>query len=53
MGGGACADPTSDTLGLITWQKPNTPLPPFSAPGLTLGGAQTWNYVWDFQGLKH
>lgn len=28
-----------------------SPSDTFSAPGLTLGGEQTWNYVWDFKGL--
>jgi hypothetical protein len=43
----------SGAVEIIVTQQPSTPLPPFSAPGLTLGGARTWNYVWDFRGLKH
>ncbi len=27
--------------------------PPFSISGFSLGGEQTWNYVWDFRGLSN
>jgi uncharacterized protein (TIGR03437 family) len=38
---------------IIVIQQPAASPPQFSAPGLSLGGAQTWNYVWDFRGLVH
>lgn len=37
---------------LVTQQPARVPSYPFSAPGLTLGGQQSWNYVFDFKGLK-
>ena len=40
-------------LELIVAQTPIVgPSQTFTAPGLTLGGEQSWNYVFDFQGLK-
>jgi uncharacterized protein (TIGR03437 family) len=36
---------------LVTQQPAQVPSNPFSAAGLTLGGEQSWNYVFDFKGL--
>jgi hypothetical protein len=36
---------------VVTQQPAQAPSQPFSAPGLTLGGEQGWNYVFDFKGL--
>jgi hypothetical protein len=36
---------------LVTQQTGQPQSYPFSAPGLTLGGEQLWNYVFDFKGL--
>ena len=36
---------------LVTQQPAQAPSFPFSATGLTLGGEQSWNYVFDFKGL--
>jgi uncharacterized protein (TIGR03437 family) len=42
------------TVEIIVTQQPATaPSQPFTAPGLTLGGVQIWNYVWDFRGLQY
>ena len=41
------------TMELIVTQTPAVgPSQTFTAPGLTLGGQQTWKYVFDFMGLK-
>jgi uncharacterized protein (TIGR03437 family) len=62
--GGFVADPASRRaatspasaaieLELIVTQTPAvSPSQTFTAPGLTLGGQQTWKYVFDFKGLK-
>ena len=34
-------------------QYPLAPIQPFTAPGLGIGGEQTWKYVFDFRGLKN
>jgi hypothetical protein len=36
---------------VVTQVPAQTPSQPFNAPGLTLGGEQVWNYVFDFKGL--
>ena len=38
---------------IITQTPDHGPSQPFNAPGLAYGGEQSWNYVWDFQGLKN
>jgi uncharacterized protein (TIGR03437 family) len=38
---------------IVTQQPSSVPSQPFSAPGLTFGGEQTWSYVFDFQGLTN
>jgi uncharacterized protein (TIGR03437 family) len=42
----------TDVEVIVTQQPGSIPSQPFSVPGLTLGGGQTWNYVFDFKGLK-
>jgi len=44
--------PHADVEILVTQQPGQTPAGLFSAAGLTLGGAQSWSYVFDFKGLK-
>ncbi len=36
---------------IVTQQPAQVPANPFIAAGLTLGGEQAWNYVFDFKGL--
>jgi hypothetical protein len=36
---------------IVTQQPAALPSLPFTAPGMTLGGEQTWKYVWIFHGL--
>lgn len=36
---------------VVTQVPAQAPSQPFHAPGLTLGGEQVWNYVFDFKGL--
>lgn len=44
--------PQQADIEILVTQKPaEVPSQPFSAPGLTLGGEQVWNYVFDFKGL--
>ena len=38
---------------IVTQQPATSPNQPFSIPGATMGGAHTWNYVWDFRALQH
>jgi hypothetical protein len=38
---------------VVTQQPLASPEQLFSAPGLSLGGQQTWSYVWDFRGLTN
>ena len=42
----------TDVEVVVTQQPAKAPSQPFSASGLTFGGAQTWSYVFDFKGLK-
>ena len=42
----------TDVEVMVTQQPAKAPSQPFSASGLTFGGAQTWSYVFDFKGLK-
>lgn len=45
--------PVAIEMEVIVTQTPAvSPSQTFTAPGLTLGGEQTWNYVFDFKGLK-
>jgi hypothetical protein len=48
-----CPVPSGGVEILITQQPVGGSVGLFSATGLNEGGAQTWNYVWDFKGLKH
>jgi uncharacterized protein (TIGR03437 family) len=45
--------PPGDVEIIFTQQPSSVPSQPFNAPGLTLGGEQTWRYVFDFTGLKN
>lgn len=38
---------------IVTQQPAISPTQPFSASGLSLGGAQSWKYVWDFRDLSN
>lgn len=42
----------TDVEVIVTRQPAKVPSQPFSGPGLTFGGEQTWSYVFDFKGLK-
>jgi hypothetical protein len=42
----------TDVEVIVTQQPANAASQPFSAAGLTFGGAQTWSYVFDYKGLK-
>ena len=44
--------PQADVEIIVTEQSVTIPSQPFTAEGLTLGGEQTWSYVFDFKGLK-
>ncbi len=45
--------PVGDVEIIVTQQPVANPAQPFTASGLTLGGTQNWNYVFDFRGLKN
>jgi uncharacterized protein (TIGR03437 family) len=50
--------PAGDVEVIVTQQRVvGTPaenaFPPFAIPGFSLGGEQTWSYVWDFHGLSN
>ena len=50
--------PAGDVEVILTQQRAvGTPaenaFPPFAIPGFSLGGEQTWDYVWDFRGLSN
>lgn len=45
--------PPGDVEIIFTQAPSSVPSQPFNAPGLTLGGEQTWQYVFDFKGLTN
>lgn len=54
FGGGYLPIMTGPGAEIIVTQTPATSPPqPFQATGLSLGGAQSWMYVWDFRDLSN
>ena len=47
-----CAPPGEVEI-IFTQAPSSVPSQPFNAPGLTLGGEQAWQYVFDFKGLTN
>jgi uncharacterized protein (TIGR03437 family) len=45
--------PPGDVEIIFTQAPSSVPSQIFNAPGLTIGGEQTWNYVFDFKGLTN
>ena len=52
FGGEHCAPP-GDVEIIFTQAPSSVPSQTFNAPGLTLGGEQAWQYVFDFKGLTN